>query len=98
MNKVLHHTLLYKQSSDIWGVGHWVNHSIPEKTKDYKRQLASDRTDLTTRARKIDLNIATWNVKTMLESGKIQEVANELEKLSMDITAVKKLDAKVREE
>lgn len=39
----------------------------------------------------MDLKIGTWNLETMFQAGKLQEVADELEKLSMDITAAQEI-------
>ena len=34
------------------------------------------------------LNLATWNVKTLLQPGKLNELKNEIEKTNLDIVAV----------
>lgn len=39
----------------------------------------------------MDLNIATWNVRTMLQSGKMIEIANEVKKYGLDIVALQEV-------
>jgi len=42
----------------------------------------------------MDLTFGTWNVQTMLQPGKMMEIADEVLKLGIDLVAYKKLDGK----
>ena len=41
-----------------------------------------------TRLRTHDLKLATWNIRTMLVAGKIQEVGSEMIKYGFDVVAI----------
>jgi hypothetical protein len=43
-----------------------------------------------------DLKIATWNVRTMLRPGKMNEIGNEIVKFKLDIVAMQEQDGKGR--
>lgn len=43
------------------------------------------------RIRKMDINIATWNIRTMLQTGKMMEIAGEIKKYSIDIAAIQEI-------
>jgi exonuclease III len=38
-----------------------------------------------------EFNIATWNVRSMLEAGKMEEIADELKKYNIHITALQEV-------
>ena len=38
-----------------------------------------------------DFLLGTWNVRTMLEAGKMQEIASELNKYRMDLVALQEI-------
>lgn len=38
-----------------------------------------------------DLRMATWNIRTMLQAGKLEEIADELKKNNMQITALQEI-------
>jgi exonuclease III len=46
---------------------------------------------LTKEAQKSDLIMATWNVRTVLQAGKMQEVRNEMTAYNTDIIALQEI-------
>jgi len=41
--------------------------------------------------REIKIKLATWNIRTMLQKGKIMEFAEDLHKYEIDITAIQEV-------
>ena len=58
----------------------------PGRTR-HEQQVASDRHPATAR-NSIKLKVATWNVRTMHQPGKLENVAREMTRLKVDIMGV----------
>src|SRR5215469_11558331 len=43
------------------------------------------------RLKTMEFNIATWNVRSMLQAGKMEEIADELKKYNIQITALQEV-------
>jgi len=54
--------------------------------KHYEQQVVSDRHQAT--ARKKNLKIATWNVRSLFVAGRLEEVKEEMNRLGIDILGV----------
>jgi len=80
------------------GVGHRASNSIPEKTIFATKSQSSTagwifgkRTGQRKRMKTTEFNIATWNVRSMLQAGKTEEIADELKKYNIQITALQEV-------
>jgi hypothetical protein len=72
-----------------WGLG-WQPHTVKiicsEKQKSASEEWEKKMKEMTKETWKSDWIMATWNVRTMLIPGKMQEISKETMKYKMDIT------------
>ena len=76
----------------VWGLGVRLTTSPCEKrlvTKPYNKPRNAINTRL--RQRHTDLTFGTWNVQTMLQPGKMMEIADEVLKLGIDLVALQEI-------
>ncbi|GFO30004.1 POU domain protein [Plakobranchus ocellatus] len=61
--------------------------SIPVSSnrESYVPQVSPDRHQATARKLKDKLNIATWNIRTLLQKGKLENIKQEMERMKFDI-------------
>jgi len=55
------------------------------------RSIYGKRTTQYKRMKTKEFNIATWNVQFMLQAGKMEEIADELKKYNIQITALQEV-------
>ena len=77
---------LQKNVKGVKGVMSTDNSSSPGKDH-YVRQVAPDRHQATKRHNKV-IRIGTWNVRTMLQCGKLENVKQEMARLEISILGV----------
>ncbi|GFO05913.1 craniofacial development protein 2 [Plakobranchus ocellatus] len=61
--------------------------SIPVSSgrESYVPQVTPDRHQATARKMKDKLNIATWNIRTLLQKGKLENIKQEMERMKLNI-------------
>ncbi|GFO36193.1 craniofacial development protein 2-like [Plakobranchus ocellatus] len=61
--------------------------SIPVSSdrESYVPQVTTDRHQATARKMKDKLNIATWNIRTLLQKGKLENIKQEMERMKLNI-------------
>ncbi|GFO16672.1 craniofacial development protein 2-like protein [Plakobranchus ocellatus] len=61
--------------------------SIPVSSgrESYVPQVTPDRHQVTARKMKDKLNIATWNIRTLLQKGKLENIKQEMERMKLNI-------------
>ena len=74
-----------------WGLGVRLTTSPCKKiivTKPYNKPRNVMNTRLRQRTRTMDLTFGTWKVQTMLQPGKMMEIADEVLRLGIDLVAL----------
>jgi len=77
-----------------WGLGVRLTTSPCKKIivlKPYKKPRNVMNTRLRQRTRIADLTFGTWNIQTMLQPGKMMEIADEVLKLGIDLVALQEI-------
>jgi hypothetical protein len=80
------------------GVGHRARNPVLEKKNlamksqsNIAGSIFGKQTMQCKRMKPIEFYIATWNVQSMLQAGKMEEIADDLKKCNMQITALQKV-------
>ena len=80
------------------GVGHKASNLVPEKIKTAKNaqllktgQMNNRRPERVLRNKKDNIYLGTWNVRTMLQPGKMQEVAEQILQTEVQIVALQEI-------
>jgi hypothetical protein len=87
-----------KSWSSKMGVGHRANNSFPEETISAMKSQSNiaswifgKRTRQCKRIKTTEFNIATWIVQSVFQAGKMEEIADELKKYNIQITALQEV-------
>jgi hypothetical protein len=73
-------------TNGVKGTRHGFNRGTSPGTDSHDRQVTPDRQpDTVEKRRKGDLHLATWNVRTLYQAGKLENVKQEMKRLKINI-------------